>query len=146
MMDEKSARFAMPAGTTSLIMIFAVLCLTVFAIITLSTAQREMKLAQASAQAVSDYYSADSLAEEMTLEIGQQLAAGNLPSQLGQTTIHSFVDEAGTHLRFLCPIDEAQALDISLFWAGDELSVLRWQVTDTQAWQPDDSIPVWSGD
>ena len=51
-MDEK--RFAAPAvGGSSLLVIFAVLCLTVFALLGLSTVRADGRLSDASAKAVS---------------------------------------------------------------------------------------------
>ena len=38
---------------------FAVLCLTVFALLSLTTVRADVRLADASVQAVSDYYAAD---------------------------------------------------------------------------------------
>ena len=61
-MDEK--RFSAPAvGGSSLLVIFAVLCLTVFALLGLSTVQADGRLSGASAEAVSAYYAADCRAE-----------------------------------------------------------------------------------
>ena len=57
-MDEK--RFSAPiVGGSSLLVIFAVLCLTVFALLGLSTVQAGGRLSEASAEAVSAYYAGD---------------------------------------------------------------------------------------
>ena len=50
-------------GGSSLLVIFAVLCLTVFALLTLSTAAADSRLSQDAADAVEAYYQADSQAE-----------------------------------------------------------------------------------
>ena len=55
-MNREKERFSTPAaGGTSLLVVFAVLCLTVFALLSLATVQADERLAMASAQAVKDY-------------------------------------------------------------------------------------------
>ena len=50
---DKKHRFSFPAvGGSSLLVIFAVLCLTVFALLGLSTVQAGQRLSNASAEAV----------------------------------------------------------------------------------------------
>ena len=61
---EDKKRFSPPVvGGSSLLVIFAVLCLTVFALLSLSTVRADVRLSEASAQAVSGYYQADCQAE-----------------------------------------------------------------------------------
>ena len=50
-------------GASSLLVMFAVLCLTVFALLSLSSVQAEGRLAQATAQNVAAYYETDCAAE-----------------------------------------------------------------------------------
>ena len=62
----KSGGFAPPAlGGASLLVIFAVLALTVFALLSLSTVRADVRLGDASAQAVVNYYAADGRAQEI---------------------------------------------------------------------------------
>ena len=52
---EDKKRFSPPVvGGSSLLVIFAVLCLTVFALLSLSTVRADVRLSEASVQAVSD--------------------------------------------------------------------------------------------
>ena len=52
----RRVHFSPPAvGGVSLLVVFAVLCLTVFALLSLTTVRADVRLADASAQAVSDY-------------------------------------------------------------------------------------------
>ena len=52
MRDRKNAAPAIVGGS-SLIMVFAVLCLTVFTLLTLSTVQADRRLSEVTAEAVS---------------------------------------------------------------------------------------------
>lgn len=66
MAERKKEGMAPPAlGGSSLLVAFAVLALTVFALLSLSTVQADVRLADASAQAVEDYYAADCQAQEI---------------------------------------------------------------------------------
>ena len=62
-MDERRDSFPPAVGGSSLLVIFAVLCLTVFALLGLATVQANSRLSDASAQTVSGYYAADCQAE-----------------------------------------------------------------------------------
>ena len=56
-MKRKSRSLSPPAvGGSSLLVIFSVLCLTVFALLSISTVQADRRLALASAETVKAYY------------------------------------------------------------------------------------------
>ncbi len=69
---DRSRRFV---GGSSLLMIFAVLCLTVFALLAVGSARSAARLSDASADACAAYYSADVKAEEIFARIRE----GNIP-------------------------------------------------------------------
>lgn len=119
-------------GGSSLLVIFAVLCLTVFALLSLSTVQASGRLSDASAQAVSAYYQADSQAEAILA----QLRRGKLPE--GVTQEKGFCS-------YSCPISETQALAVEVRLEGQAYTILRWQSVSTACWQPDDHLIVWDG-
>ena len=70
MAKREKSTFSPPAlGGSSLLTVFAVLCLTVFALLSLSTVRADLRLAQHSRQAVQDYYAADARAQEILASI-----------------------------------------------------------------------------
>ncbi len=74
MKDKK--RFSPPAiGGISLLVVFAVLCLTIFALLSLSTVRADMRLADATVESVADYYAADLEAQTILT----RLRAGERP-------------------------------------------------------------------
>lgn len=124
----------MPAvGGSSLLVIFAVLCLTIFALLGLSTVQAGGRLSQASADAVSAYYEADARAEEILA----RLRCGKVPDG---------VTKSDNHYTFTVPITERQQLDVEVQLEGTDWTVLRWQAVSTATWVPDDSLPVFGSD
>lgn len=64
-------------GTSSILMIFVVLCLTTFGVLSYVTANADYKLSQKNADAVTAYYQADSKANELLKTIDSQLLLAN---------------------------------------------------------------------
>lgn len=132
MTDKRKLSF--PAvGGSSLLVIFAVLCLTVFALLTLSTVQANGRLSDRSAQAVLDYYQADTQAEYILAQLRQ----GTVPEGV--------TNEGSGRYSYTCSMSDTQALDVQVLVEGTEYTVLRWQAVSTADWEADDSLAVWDG-
>ena len=119
-------------GGSSLLVIFAVLCLTVFALLGLSTVQAGQRLSNASAEAVESYYQADARAEEILA----RLRCGEMPE--GVTVWDD-------RYAYECPISETRSLQVEVRMNGEEYTVLRWQAVSTVEWETDDNLLVWDG-
>ena len=131
-------RFAPPVvGGSSLLVIFAVLCLTVFALLGLSTVQADGRLGDASADAVLNYYAADCRAEELLA----RLRNGELPEDV--TRQHG---PDGDTYSYTCTISDTQALEVEIRLDGAAYTVLRWQAAPTAEWEPDSMLDLWDGD
>ena len=117
-------------GGSALLVIFAVLCLTVFALLGFTTVQANKRLADISVQAVSDYYQADSQAEEILA----RLRTGEIPEG---------VTEKESIYYFQCTISSTQALIVEV--QADTWKILRWQAISTTQWQADESLNLWDG-
>ena len=118
-------------GGSSLLVIFAVLCLTVFALLSLSSVQAERRLADAATQSVVDYYQADLRAEEIfaRLRDGEQIAG---------------IEENDGKYQFEVPISGRQTLAVVLARQGDTWAVLRWQAVTVEE-ALNESLNVWKG-
>ena len=119
-------------GGSSLLVVFAVLCLTVFALLGFSTVQADQRLSDASIGAVSDYYDADSRAEAILAE----LRSGNVPEG---------VAEDGGIYSYVCPVSDTQELQVEVRVEGETWEILRWQTVSTVEWREDEPISVWDG-
>jgi len=122
-------------GGSSLLVIFAVLCLTVFALLGLSTVQAGGRLTQATARAVEAYYLADCQAEELFA----RLRAGEMPEGV---TPCGCREEGYT---YTCPISNTQQLCVELHIDSGSWTVTRWQTVSTTEWEADESLQVWDG-
>lgn len=120
-------------GGSSLLVIFAVLCLTVFALLGLSTVQADRRLSDASAEAVRAYYAADVQAEKILA----QLREGQVPQGVAVN---------GAFYAYVCPISDTQELQVQLRCSDGTWEVLEWKAVSTASWETDDTITVWDGD
>ena len=137
---KKQSRFSPPAvGGTSLLVVFAVLCLTVFALLSLTTVQADGRLADASAQAVEDYYAADCAAQEILA----RLRNGETPVEAESHSYDSW--HRGTRYTYAVPISDSQELDVEVIVDGEEYEILRWQAQYTGEWETVEGLDLWDG-
>ena len=136
MTNNKKQKFAPPVlGGSSLIVIFAVLCLTVFALLSLSTVRADARLADSATDAVRGYYQAELEAQRIL----SQLRCGELPAQVEEGMDGSY--------NYSCPISQTQQLTVSVLMDMDgSYQILRWQANPTQQWTADESMDVWDGE
>ena len=120
-------------GLSSLLVIFAVLCLTVFTLLSISTVSAHKQLAQSSRQTITGYYQADSQAEEILA----RLRSGEVPQG---------VTREGDQYTYSCPISDTQTLAVRVEVAGENYQILRWQTISTEDWEAEDKLPVWDGE
>lgn len=137
MWAENRERFSPPAvGGVSLLVVFAVLCLTVFALLSLTTVQADVRLADATAQAVSDYYAADCRAQEILA----RLRNGERPAGV------TFFGNEGGYAQYNCPISETQQLQVLVSVNADgSWSVFRWHSVPSQEWSASEDLELWDG-
>ena len=131
MMEPKKTAFP-PIGVSSLLVIFAVLCLTIFALLSISTVQANGRLSDHAAKAVTDYYEADAQAESILA----QLRAGEMPAG---------VTREGNLYTYTCTVSDTQLLAVQVVVENDDYTILRWQVMSNVRWEADDRRPVWAG-
>lgn len=125
-------KISFPAvGASSLLVVFAVVCLTVFSMLCISTVLSEERLAEASLKSVTDYYAADCEAEQILA----RLRAGETPEN---------VLRDGNVYSYSCGISDTQILCVSVRLTEDRYEILRWQVVPADHWQADDKLPVYT--
>ncbi len=146
-MNGEKKRFSPPAvGGSSLLVIFAVLCLTVFALLSMSTVQADKRLSDASAETVKGYFDADSAAEAILA----RLRRGEVPDGVTVTDLPlaSGVGDSFLSAQYACPISPTQVLRVAVLFRGglgDSYEIRYWQAVSSAQWEPDDSITVWDG-
>lgn len=126
-------------GGSSLLVIFAVLCLIIFALLALSSVQADKRLGDAALSSVEGYYAADTAAEETLAK----LRDGERPegvdfTQEGQQVTATYVE----------PISETQELRVQIDFAhglGNDYRIVQWQSHSTAEVNLDQHINVYGG-
>ena len=132
-------------GSASIVLVFAVLCLTIFSLITYVVAGNEKTLVDRKVQLVTEYYEADALAEKILVNI---LTSDTIPDEILGVDIFTRFDEGlGVDtVYFFCEISDIKALFINLVIRDDSYDILSWRMYDTDEWVFDGSMNVWTGD
>ena len=131
-MKDKTTITPPVVGASSLLVIFAVLCLTIFALLSISTVQANGRLSDHATKAVTDYYVADAEAERILAK----LQAGEKPAGVSQN---------GNLYTYTCTVSDTQVLAVQVVVENDTYTILRWQVISNVRWQADERRPVWNG-
>ena len=165
-------RPALNVGISSIIVIFAILCLVIFAALSLTSASADYRLTEKLKEHTDEYYSACSAAEDLLDEIDRRLADAHAKTADGgedvQTAyfgrvISSLAELSGLSgleiteaydtvtVHFSTPISAEQSLEVALTVLcpqepGDRFyRVDSWKAAATGEWQPDDTLNLFDG-
>lgn len=127
-------------GSATLVMIFSILCLTIFAVLSVVTAGNAWTLAKKSADSVTAYYVADTQA----IAIYDQLTADFDGTVTLPTACPAQVDGEG-NLNYWVTIDDNQVLWVQLYQREGTLEIGRWEVEKQGDWEADQSLDIWVG-
>lgn len=127
-MARREEQQSMPAlvGASSLLVIFSCLCLAVFAVLSIATVQMNQRLTKPGTDSVTEYFAADTRANEWLAELRESGAEGIY-----------------THFE---PISDTQELGCEVALDGTGYVILTWQKRPIVDWEADDSLDVWDGD
>ena len=120
-------------GGSCLMTIFAVICLVVFALLSVSTVQADGRLSEAQADAVVGYYAADCRAQEILAE----LRSGTVPDNV--------VCE-GDIYRYECAVSQTQILKVTVKINGTDYKILEGRTESSAQWNEHDSLNVWGAE
>jgi len=134
-------------GTSSLILIFIVLCLVTFGLLSLSNAKSDWNLAAKNKDAVAAYYEADAKGVEFVAMVdGIVRETGGQPDRLKAALNDYYREESGV-IATEIPMDFGQVLCVELQYAENlDYEILTWKVYNQDEYEIDDSLPVWTGE
>ena len=132
------------SGAVSLVMIFCVLCLAVFAVLTLATANRERQLSELTAERAAEYYAADAEATRIVAA----LARGEMPDAEITWADTSTRDVPWEIAEFAVSAGGEQELQVQVYLTpgSGRYRITRWQTAYTGDWEMNDTIELWDGD
>lgn len=138
-------------GGASIIMVFSVLCLTIFSVLTLVSANAESLLANKSAKVISDFYKADEQATEKLANVYQiideQSNLQNIKTDVEKISKDVLVEEksGALYIYYFEIIDDNQQLNVALRTDGKKVDIVNWKIENTDQWEPDNGLGLWQG-
>lgn len=153
-MDGKSSRNKVSIGASSLILIFIVLCMATFGLLSLSSAQGDLKLARRNADAVKGYYEADNKGQQWLKGVDEvlmeEMGKGQDSTQCSleiKDRLGDLYDRETGLISTDIPMDRGRSLRIELvLMCGEKrYEVKSWYVYNSEEYEIDTSMPVWGG-
>ena len=159
-MNTKKQSPLFGVGGVTLLTVLLVLALTMFAVLTLSSAQADMRLSGKNARAVEEYYAADKAAVTLQAQAAAMWPVGELRPEAAAVRNALAADydlgvsEQEDGLMFFCDIpiaDAGQVLRLTMFLAPPG-SLSRWRIEQWQFVPPavefweEPTLPVWLGE
>lgn len=151
-----------PVGISSLLITFLILCLSVFSILSLSSAIADQKLGQKSADRTLEYYDASNRANDTLASVDQCLAEASKMSYdktsyfqqvkafLAPMYDVQFTEEQdNASVSWNTAINDSQVLSVRLLLPypvneGEHFyTISQWKVINTDDWTPDQSQHVY---
>ena len=167
-MNKKPVRSVISTGTTSIVLIFVLLCMLTFSVLSLVSAQADLRLSRLSAQRTTDYYAAENTANEILIHVENAAAEAaaepeSEPAEAEDGTVVEPEDFSASVLRRLdeadgvtrtrdgrltyeVPLGETQALRVELSVSrtlserGRHYTIHAWQTVSAYDWTPDESM------
>ena len=127
-------------GSATLLMLFSVLCLTVFAVLAFCSARADLRLSEHFAAMVAEYYAADA---EATRIMAQLDAASDVDAEIERLSeLGVEFERDGERLSYACPVDDALNLCVTLERLDSDWRVLSWKLEDIGGWNADNHLNV----
>lgn len=159
---EKSRKPVLGVGTSSILLIFILLCLITFAVLSLVSARSDYRLSEKNADHAEEYYQAQSEANQILARIETTLeeqykAYGNTDTYLEE--VHTALEGADgisfpsdREISYQVPAGDKDELLVTLLLPetladGDPYCKIKcWKLVNTETWQPDEHLPVYGSD
>lgn len=144
-------------GTASIVLIFVLLCLLTFSVLSLVSARANLRLSQKSAQRTTDYYAAENAASDILLtlediiddcleEDSERSLLSRVVSQAEMAGLDvSAVDGA---LRYAVPLGEEQSLEVALLLSetaypnGKHYEITAWNTASGYNWSENQPVKL----
>lgn len=160
-MKRRRSKSFFNIGITSVVLIFVMLCLLTFAVLSFVSARSDLGLSQKSARRTTAYYKSYNNAVEILKEItacmssqhdqsNETLYFKNIMEQLDGKNGISFSDER--HLSYSVSMDSEQMLTVSLtlyftpLENGNHYRINTWKTVSTHKWTSDNNLPVFNSE
>jgi len=149
-------------GVTTIFTVLLILCLTVFSVLTLASAQADLRLTQKNAQMISAYYTADNEAWNISSfitsfwpkdapkpDINQRLALEKQIQDFSYGLSQASVSDAGAGLfvEYNVAVDTNLMLNVGILIPESGVyEILTWRMTPIEQAIEESPLSVWQGE
>ena len=140
----RQKRYGVNVGSSSLLIIFVVVCLVSFAALSIVSANSDYKLTKRMAQRQTDYYNACNSAYRALADIDRTL----LSIYEVSGSEDEFFAQTGHTKSFVYPVSDIQSLRVVIDIhyphenGGDRYTITEWRLITTGTLEYDQSLPV----
>jgi len=134
-MNKKNSSVGLPVGGPSLLMVFVLLCINIFAVVSYMSALRDDNLSEKAAENISQYYMADAKAEEMLAKLSAEFKQNPEGIEkfvgINKLSISKGLNE--TNVEYYIPVKKEMVLKVVLKFSKEtsEYTVLAWKLVNT---------------
>ena len=140
-MDKRRPRRpVVSTGVVSIVLIFVMLSLLTFAVLSLVSAQADLRLSEKSARRTTDYYAAENAANDILADL---LAADDLQAVAAAKGV-TLTDDGRASYQVPLGEDQVLAVEIALPTDGQSWRVERWQAVSDYDWDADRPLDLLS--
>lgn len=157
---QTAPRAGLSIGTSSVLVIFVLLCLVTFAVLSLVSARADSRLSEKNEAHVQEYYAAESTAYAQLSALDEALHTLYEQPELYGEALNALAGQsvAGWQLKtqnqalyaeLAVPVNAAQQLNILLLLPqtptaqGALYRIESWRLCTAGEWQPEDQLPVY---
>ncbi len=154
---DKKQEFKINVGGSSIILIIVVFALSIFAVLSIKASNSDLVLAKKTREAISQYYHADSDAEEFMSELDlllqerdSKLLHTELEAMNGYARVNEESDTIGT-ISYSCAINDYATLEVELAYdlakaEGPLYDIRNWKINQKAVGEYDFSnFQFWDG-
>lgn len=148
MAEKRSGRSAGIGGSLILI-IFIVLTITVFSVLTLVSSQNEIGTVKKTAEIAAAYYNAEKEAALKTAEIKSAVSGIDDSQSIADISLEkgaaASVTPEGVNITFKVKIDDNRSIETVLHAANGDITVFSQKIVSEKEFIIDDDLPIWDG-
>lgn len=137
-------------GISSIVLIFLILCLAVFSLLSLSDANTALSFSDRRAASIKLYYEADAAGQAFIRDFRKALTDSGDPSAAAQTASRSLPEgntvSVTSENTVLCDIPVGNGQILSMELTGDGEQTLSYFVYNSEEYTIDTRMPVWGSE
>lgn len=160
-MKKKNNYSGIGVGYVSVMMIFAVICLTVFAVLSMRASSSSYELNKKSSSYTTDYYAADSKAKAILAELDETAyyahASGFFEDSFGEAILSDGVKlypvSDGFRAEYSVPLNQNLTLYVKVIFysdtsahSGARYDIISWNTSGNMPEETDAPLNVWDGE